>query len=96
MASGSGRRAFDPNSLYDVSKDEMRRIQARRELRDNLKKEFEFKRSNPFKPMGEHLVCDLGLLVLSADNLHIRFAFEFQECFFYCIVFSVCGVIFSS
>ena len=88
MASGGGKRAFDPHTLYDVSAEEMQRIQSRRELRDRLKKEFEIKRSNPFKPVGENLVSDLGCCLQRI--VMIDLLLKFRNIFSYCIIFPIC------
>jgi len=58
----SGREAFNPNRIYNVTEEELRAIQERAKMREAMKKEFQQKVSNPYRGVGGYIVSDLQSL----------------------------------
>ena len=49
-------RVWDPNQLFDVSREERQRIAERAKLRSQLKAQFQRKVTNPYCGVGGYLV----------------------------------------
>ena len=63
MSTVKGRK-WDPNKMFDLSREEMQAIKERAEMRNAMRKEFQKKIASPYRGVNGYIVSGLTLLGL--------------------------------
>ena len=65
MSTVKGRK-WDPNKMFDLSREEMQAIKERAEMRNAMRKEFQKKIASPYRGVNGYIVSGLTLPGLAA------------------------------